>query len=144
MNSLKKSINPLVILVALVISIGIVSCKKDDSNNPSVAGTITSGTWRVSYYYDKVKDETSDFAGYVFSFQSSGQLVIAGPLSTTGAWVINNSDDNGGSQKLTISAGASDPLNSLNDDWVITSFSDTKIELKDDSNNNEILHFTKN
>lgn len=131
------------LVILILISSTISSCKKDESNNPSAAATITSGSWRVSYYYDKIKDETSDYAGNTFTFQQNGQLnVTTSAGNSTGSWSIVNSDDNGGSQKLILFVGAGDPLNSLNDDWQITSVTNTKIELKDDSNNNEILHFS--
>lgn len=134
------------ILTAIIIVSGLTSCKKsDDNSSPSVSSTISSGTWRVSYYYDKTKDETSDFAGYTFTFQSGGQLTASSSAgSENGTWSEKNDDDNGGSHKLVITIGSSTPLIELTDDWVITSQSDSKIELKDDSNNNEILHLSKN
>ena len=133
------------IISAILMMTLASSCKKDDSNNLSANSALSSGSWRVSYYYDKTKDETSDFNGYTFVFQQNGQLAITfSSGSANGTWSTSGSDDNGNSQKLILSAGATDPLQNLNDDWVITSVNASKIELKDDSNNNEILHFTKN
>ena len=132
------------VIIYLLLLRVLNSCKKEDSNNPSASAALTTGSWRVSYYYDKIKDETSDYAGNTFTFQQNGQLnVTTSAGNSTGSWSIVNSDDNGGSQKLILFVGTGDPLNSLNDDWQITSITNTKIELKDDSNNNEILHFSK-
>lgn len=137
-------LNKRIIVLSIILFAGLISCKKDDSNNPSAAAVLTTGSWKVTYYYDKIKDETSDYAGYVFVFQQNNQLNITSSSgNANGSWSISNSDDNGGSQKLNLFAGSNDPLNSLNDDWVITAISNSKIELKDDSNNNEVLHFTK-
>lgn len=133
-----------VIVMSVILLSGLNSCKKDDSNNPSASSVLTSGSWKVTYYYDKIKDETSDYAGYTFVFQQNNQLsILASSGNSSETWTVSSGDDNGGSQKLNLFAGSGDPLNSLNDDWVITSISNSKIELKDDSNNNEILHFTK-
>jgi len=93
-------------IIFILFSLTFSSCKKDDSNNPSVSATITNGSWLVSYYHDKIKDETSDFAGNTFTFQQNGQLnVTTSSGNSTGSWSIVNSDDNGGSQKLNLFAG---------------------------------------
>ena len=95
-----KTYNHIIIVVAaLFLSSIFVSCRKDDSNSPSSSSsTVTPGSWRVSYYYDKIKDETSDYVGYTFNFQSDGTLSINHSSGTTsGTWSIHNSNDNGGS-----------------------------------------------
>jgi hypothetical protein len=51
--------------------------------------------------------------------------------------------EGGSSQRLNINAGTSDALKNLNDDWVITSITESRIELADDSNNNDVLHFVR-
>jgi len=57
------------------------SCSKDDE--PSSGNADYSGTWKISFYFDKV-DETSDFAGYNFSFNNGGILT-----ATNGSTTVN-------------------------------------------------------
>jgi hypothetical protein len=101
------------------------------------------GTWKVTWYWDKDKDETNDFSGYTFNFQPSGAFEsVKNSSTTTGTWNTGSDD---GSQRLVISSGsATKPLSDLDDDWIIVSMTDTKIELKDDNDEHlEELHFEK-
>ena len=111
---------PLVLLIAM-------SCNgsDDDLSSPdNVSQTLTAGNgWKVSWYWDKDKDETNDFSGYVFHFRDNGDFESVGNGSTvTGTWRITSND---GSQRLVIASGsATKPLSDLDDDWFITSQSD--------------------
>lgn len=60
-------------LIRLVMSPAFIlffSCSKHD--DPSNNDGSLSGQWVIHYYWDK-KDETSDFAGYVFESNVSYQ-----------------------------------------------------------------------
>lgn len=125
-----------------------MSCNNsDDDLNPSGNNppTLTQGgSWKVTWYWDKDKDEISDFSGYVFNFQSSGAFeATRNGVTTTGTWQITNSSDS--SQRLVINSGSTaKPLSDLDDDWIIVNMTDSKIELKDDNDEHlEELHFEK-
>ncbi len=113
------------------------SCSKSDDVAPAPGGTVT-GSWKVSYYWDK-KDETSNLAGYSFSFNSNGQLVAAkGGTSVNGTWSETSS-------KLIINFGTDPVLSEINDDWLITEKTATMIKLKEDNPlQDDQLHFIKN
>lgn len=118
------------------------SCTNNSDDNLPGGSTddilAQSENWKVSYYWDKDKDETSDFAGYTFSFKSGGvfQATFAGS-TTTGTWQVNDS-----SNKLIINIAGTKPLDDLNDDWLILEKSNSSIKLKDDNNTQlEELHF---
>jgi hypothetical protein len=125
-------------------SIAFAGCTKEDSP-ASVADAVTTGTWRVTHFSERSNNETDDFNGYTFTFQSNGKVLAAkGGVIKEGNWSESTS-----SQKLVIDLGAKSdankPLGELTDDWVITSRTATKINLTDDnSTSNELLEFTKN
>lgn len=125
-------------------SVVFASCTKDDSP-ATVAGAVTNGTWRVTHFSERSNNETDDFNGYIFTFQSNGKVLAAkNGIIKEGNWSESTS-----SQKLVIDMGvkndANKPLGELTDDWVIVSKTETKINLADDnSSSNELLEFTKN
>lgn len=125
-------------------SVLFAGCTKEDGPS-SVADAFTSGTWRVTHFSERTSNETDDFSGYTFTFQSNGKVLAAkGGVIKEGNWSENTS-----SQRLIIDLGvkgdANKPLGELTDDWVITSKTATKVNLTDDSStSNELLEFTKN
>ncbi len=130
---------------AAVIGLIVLSaaCSRSLDNNP--ADTVTSGTWRVTLFTDSGNDETSDFAGYIFSFNNNGTMTATkNSVSQNGSWHVDNS-----SNKFIIDLGpkvdSNKPLGELTDDWKIISATDTEIKLTDDNaSSNEFLTFTKN
>jgi hypothetical protein len=131
------------ILFLGICSIGIISCTKKDDSVSSVADAVTSGTWRVTHFSERTTNETDDFNGYTFTFQSNGKV----QASKNG--VIKEGNWSESTTKLIIDLGiktdANKPLGELSDDWVIVSKTATKINLTDDnSSSNELLEFTKN
>jgi hypothetical protein len=119
----------------------LASC---DPNNTGTVNNNVSGNWRVSLFSERGVDETADFNGYTFSFNTGGQVVATkNGVSKNGTWSIDAS-----SNKFIIDLGPKDntnkPLGELTDDWQIQTITDNKISLKDDNaSSNEILEFTK-
>ena len=136
-------------LFALVI---LWSCSNsdDDAASPD-SGTISkdqvTGNWKVSYYYDNGKDETSDFSGYTFTFAADGIVTAySSGQDYAGTWSIGEAgdDSSSSSNKLVISLSGNDRVRDLSDDWVILSLKGDEIRLKDDSSNSvEELHFIR-
>lgn len=125
-----------------------MSCSNDNDNNP--APTVdpqapTAGTWRVTLFSERGNDETSDFSGYTFTFDSDGTAIATKTgANRNGTWSINNS-----STKFNIDFGvkgdANKPLGELTDDWEIISVTSTEIKLKDDNDASaEFLTFNQN
>ena len=111
----------------------LTSCTKNDDNNaPStlqVNTTLSSGTWRVTYYWDTDHDETSNFAGYAFTFGSSNILTAAKVGSTlTGTWVTGSDDSK---TKLIVAFSSPSNFAEISDDWEVVERTDTKIRLQD-------------
>ncbi|MBW7912612.1 MAG: hypothetical protein H3C54_02660 [Taibaiella sp.] len=112
-------------------------------SNNSISETVASGKWSVSYFYDKDKEETSDYSGYSFEFKTDKTLsATRSGTTTTGTW--NETTDDGLPRLVIMLNTTDDKLTELNDDWVIESKTDTQIKLKDDNpDRNEQLHFNK-
>jgi len=163
-NLISKS--TLIVALALIT----VACSKDESdtqeitNNSNSAQQVTTlmtqtGSWKITYFWDTDKDETSNFSGYVFSFNSDGSLVaVKGSTTVSGSWSVlddsnnSSSDDDGGSTddddfNIFFSVPTTSDFDDLIDDWDIISVSATKIELTDVSGGNggtDFLTFEKN
>lgn len=143
MKTLQKSI--FLAMIALMLG----ACETDDSanNNDQMtaqeieeANTVaTSGTWRVTNYNDDGQDETSDYNGYIFTFETTGVLTATKDTTTiSGTWSItddssSSSDDDDDDIDFNIFFPVSDdhPLDDLSDDWDIVSFDATTINLID-------------
>jgi hypothetical protein len=132
-------------------------CSSDDDSSSSadptpVINAATQGTWRVTSYVDSGNNETSDFAGYNFTFATGGVLTATnGTNSYSGTWSVtgDNSNDDSPSNDLDFNISFAAPANfaDLTDDWDIVSYSATTISLIDVSGGNggtDTLVFTKN
>jgi hypothetical protein len=120
------------------IESAISQCGSNSGSDDEFLEVLTSGSWRVSYYFDD-EDETDDFNGYVFAFSANNTIqVVKNSTSYTGTWSFYEDD---GVDVFDIQFD--DPiLNELSDDWDLREFSSTLIQLKDDSND-EYLNFSK-
>lgn len=128
-----------------VIEDSIDDCDDSPSGGGSSAlsSIIVEGTWYVSYFFDDT-DETSDYAGYNFTFNASGTATAVKNTTTiNGSW--SNYIDSG-DEKLEFSFDGS-VLDELEDDWEVTEYSATQIRLKDVSgggSGTDYLYLTKN
>jgi hypothetical protein len=136
------------VIISLVLALTtlLFSCSNSASDVTSTNSQIvSSGNWRVSSFIDSGNDETQDFSGYSFVFNTNGVITATkNSSSQNGTWTIDNS-----SNKFHIDLGpkttANHPLGELTDDWKIVSSSNTEIRLTDDNpTSSEFVTFTKN
>lgn len=120
-------------------SIGV--CNNSPGNIDDLSTILTSGTWFVSYYFED-DDETTDYAGYVFTFNGAGTIsVLKSGNTTSGTW--SNFLDSG-VQKLDLTF-SDDNLDDLEEDWRVIEYNANLIKLKDGSGDDaEYLYFSKN
>ncbi len=143
----------------LVFSLAVlvlVACKKDDKDSgntvlENIENNLQSGSWRISKFIDSGTDETHHFAGYNFTFMSSGTLnANNGTNNYDGSWNISDSNSNDDSEDdlhFNINFNLTNDFEDLNDDWDLLSQSVDKIELIDISGGNggtDYLTFEKN
>ncbi|MEX0998092.1 MAG: hypothetical protein WDZ45_13660 [Flavobacteriaceae bacterium] len=102
----------------------------DPPPNPLDLETVlTTDIWYVSYYFDD-EDQTDDFGGYAFTFNSDGTANASNGSNTVpGSWSVTNSS--GGQLKLNLDFGVDNPFDELEDDWNVTEFSNEIIKLFD-------------
>ena len=123
----------------LLICFLITSCSSDDNNdNPNntlqetIENDTQSGTWRITKFIDSGIDETSDFSGYNFTFNSTGALNSSnGTNSFDGTWNISSDGADLDDLELNILFNLMNGLDDLTDDWDFISQTSTKIELID-------------
>ena len=111
------------------------SCDEDDDNDyndddiddSSLITTLTSNQWKISYFFDE-KDETSDFTGYVLTFQANGTIqAVKGASTVSGNW---ETEGESGVLELILLFNSNILFDELSDDWEVTEFSNTTIKLK--------------
>lgn len=114
------------------------SCVEDSNSTQNeidqISDELTSGQWVVAKFIDSGKDETSDFSGYLFTFESSGSLVATkGSTTYTGTWSIteDSSDDDPNDLDFNIYFNLTNDFEDLNDDWDIATHTSSKIKLTD-------------
>lgn len=161
---MKKAFN-LGFLLMLSFSLMSSMCSSDDDDGSpndnsqqiaQVQNTAQLGTWRITNFNDSGQNETSDFTGYDFSFNSDGSLTATNGSDTlTGTWSVtddsNSSDDSSSDDDIDFNIFFPVPdtnnFEDLNDDWDIVMTSATRIELIDISGGNggtDMLTFEKN
>lgn len=111
----------------LTIVLTFTGCSKDSDNvddNTDLArlqadievmtNDVTSGSWVITNFIDSDKNETANFTGYGFTFNSDGSLVADdGANSVTGTWSITIDDDsNDGSNSDSSDDSNDDDCNS--------------------------------
>lgn len=150
-----KKMNLAAFVAPILILLFALGCTDDDgpSNNTQneIESDVQRGTWKITKFIDSDEDETNDFAGYDFTFLSSGVLrADNGSTQYDGTWSITDSNSNDDSQDdldFNINFNLTNDFEDLNDDWDIISQSSAKIELIDVSGGNggtDYLTFEKN
>lgn len=134
------------VLCAVGLAIAVGSCKKKEIK--TINKDMTEGTWKITLYSDDGQNETSGFSGDTFTFNSDGTVTVSGTHAMSGTWSTgkSGSDDSNDHIEFTLSFAA--PLDEISYDWHVESHSDTRLELKDVSGNEEngtdYLTFEKN
>jgi hypothetical protein len=125
------------LIVAIASLFFFVACNKSDDNNitaSAVTSTVTTGGWRVTYYWDTDHEETSNFTGYTFTFGSAGVLTaVNGGTTVTGTWAAGTDDSKA---KLIITFATPSNFAELSEDWHVIERTDTKVRMQHVSGGN--------
>src|ERR1700748_2030110 len=111
-----KHLNLMLPLVSIVL---LFSCKKliQQQEEKEAEKIVTNGLWYVSGYEQNDSDITASFSGYLFKFDNNSTVTgTRNDSSVQGQWSVNIN-------AKTITAnfpGAGDPLDKLNETWLIT------------------------
>jgi hypothetical protein len=111
----------------------------------TVSTTLSSGNWRISYYWDSDHEETAHFNGYSFTFGNASSLTATnGATVVSGTWITGTDDSK---TKLILGFTAPADFAELSDDWHVTEMSATRLKLEDVSGGGggtDYLTFEKN
>ena len=135
-----KTKHPFIILFLFIAMTGLVSCTNDDNSiDPVVTGnTLKEGSWKITYFWDKDHDETSDFSDYDIVFNEDGTVTASGGTDTiTGTWSTGTDDSQ---PKLNLFFSAS-PFDELTEDWHIIEQSDVLIKTEHVSGGDGMTEF---
>lgn len=154
----------------MVFALLFISCSSDNSDDVNAANImadiqeisdlVSTGTWTITNFIDSGSDETTNFTGYGFSFNSDGNLVADnGSNTVNGTWSVTDDSGSDGSNDDSSIDDSSDDIdfniffaspsnfNELSEDWDIVSRTESRIELIHVSGGNggtDNLTFEKN
>ncbi len=113
------------------------SCGEDE--RPDLDGVIeqftvvlTSGDWKIDFFFDDDDDKTGEYEGYVFRYSVNGQVeaFLDGQSVDTGTWSTRTQD---GAILFIINFPDGTPLGELSDDWFLAGFGDDIIDLQEEN-----------
>ena len=141
-----------VLALSLLFVLGACS-SSNDNNNTTVGGgngggnnvslqvqqvnaLMQQGSWRVVFYFDTDHEETNNYTGFAFVFNSQGSVAATDGIDThNGTWLVNNNSNNDG-VNFTLNFTSPPNYEELSDDWDVEAYNDTRIELKSVSSGN--------
>lgn len=128
------------ILSATILLMIVFSCsnKSNDITPSNSSQNLKQGSWKVSYFEERGKIETSKFDGYLMTFNSDGSFSLFDSFNSfNGTWTVNNSSDDSSSSstKLVIWISGNDVADQLQHDWIIIEQTENQMTLQDDSSN---------
>ncbi|RLD22705.1 MAG: hypothetical protein DRI71_07175 [Bacteroidetes bacterium] len=102
----------------------------DDIDDTDLVAVLLDGEWEISYFFDEI-DETTEFSGFMFEFFEDGSAIaVKDSITTEGHWESYGDD---GSLKIELNFSSESPLDELEEDWLVFSFTETRLELSDDN-----------
>jgi len=133
-------------LALLLLSVGtLTACHKSDDNSSGNNFTPSTGTWKVTYFFDK-QDETGYYTGYTFEFGVNGSLSASnGSQTWTGTWTTGF-DDSTDKFLIDFSGTVPSALSELEEDWRIIKTDDSFMHFEHTSGGNgdtDVLKFSK-
>lgn len=144
------------VALGLITTLFLAACGDDDEDgqinpeNERIANEVNAvaieGTWEIVRFLDDDENETSDYAGYTFTFAPDGSLSATdGSNTITGTWSVVADDDDEIDVDFNIAFTSPETFAELTDDWDVISFTDTRIELGDDDidDGDDFLTFEK-
>ena len=144
----------LTILALVSMSLLSLSCSNDgntsDTNSENVAqlqDAIIQGTWKITRFIEDGVNQTSNFNGFNFTFNTNGTVLATnGSNPVNGTWTTSVSSS--GTPKFVLNFNISNgPFDEISEDWNIESVSSILIDLKHVSGGDgsiDLLLFTKN
>ncbi len=110
-----------------------------DGDVAEISGILMAGDWVVAQFSEDGSDQTSDYEGIDFTFGMEHELTVStnmDPLKS-GLWRVVRSSEGGLEVYLNLGDDG-DVFSELTDDWDFVSISETRLELKDVSDDGSV------
>ncbi|MEL1241300.1 hypothetical protein [Flavobacterium flavipallidum] len=119
-------------------------CSSNNNNTFDFMGTITSNSWKVSYFYDE-SDKTSLYKDYQFVFKNDFTVkAVKSSIVLNGTWETKL--DNG-VREFKIHFDSSTPFHELDEGWKLFEFNNSQIRFRGNTSDGglktEYLYLTK-
>ena len=116
----------------------------EPDSSQEISQTLPSGQWRITEFVEDGVDETSEFTGYLFSFNTNGTIQASKPGISevvNGTW---NTVIDDGKTELWLAFPKNAKCQELHDDWYTIEMTTQRIRLEDDNDNfTDLLTFEK-
>lgn len=114
----------------------------DDVDDSDFVSMLTNGNWMVESFVDGDENQTSDFEGYAFTFNTDHSVeAVKASTTITGVWTTSGDS---GEIELLLEMSSTDPFDDISEDWTVITFSASAIRLENgDDDNKRILVFKK-
>ena len=122
------------LILPMLMLLFTVACS-DNSNDDDTSNitqtqlqtTVSGKTWVITSYVDDGNNQTSNFSGYDFTFNSDGSASATnGTTTVNGTWSYGSDNS---TPKFILYFGMSSPFDELDEDWKIVSLTTSKISL---------------
>ncbi|MBL0049806.1 MAG: hypothetical protein IPP32_17125 [Bacteroidetes bacterium] len=125
--------------LAILASITLFSCKKDDNSNSGATANVTnqviqSGKWAVTFFSEDGVDHTNYFSNYLFEFSNSGVVSATKNTNTvSGTWQTGTDDSQ---VKFILLFNSISPFEDIEEDWHVLEQSSSQLKLEHISGGN--------
>jgi len=139
-----NKIHTITILFALLI-LTSWGCSKDDGSNANtdveaVQSSLQVDRWNVTYFFHDGADRTTDFRGFLFTFNSNGSISAINNLFTVnGSWSVVK---DGNFTEVNIAFASPSTFQNLTKDWRVNTNTFSRITMQNFSANGTISSLT--
>lgn len=119
------------IIAFSILALAFLAFKRPDiaARKNALKNKVTQGKWKVNRYRDNGVDETNNYTGYEFQFESNGTVIAAKDENLfSGSW---KGEVDGRKTKLHMEFATTSLLDELSEDWQIMKVNPDSIELED-------------
>lgn len=132
-TEISKNMKKYFLLAILAIPVMMASCEKDTI----VVDNPIEGKWSIISFVDNGTDKTSEFAPYIFTFDSNGNMLVSG--GGGGMMEMCNWTKMDSVYHFNMMGMHGEPLDGLDDDWTMSGLTDSTCNFIDNNPNRDCM-----
>ena len=124
------------------MSLTLWSCEKEDDESKDnsfnsinqLRSGLQNGQWQIIQFTQNGTDETADYTDYKFQFADDEFVTVSNDtVSETGFWSLERETSGSSEDDIELNFNFTDQqaFDEFNEDWVVTEFSSTLVQLED-------------